>query len=1247
MAAPEEIVKLIERFGMFYDQLHSPDYNETELRNEYVNPFFEILGWDVINKQGYSQAYREVIHEAKLKRDDSTKHPDYAFRIGRETKFFVETKKPAVNITSNTNPALQLRSYIWTSKLPLGILTDFEEFAVYDGRFKPNKSDKASTARILYIKYNEYPEKWDKIESIFAKESILKGSFDEYAEKIKTKKGTTEVDDEFLKEISRWREILARNIALRNKKLSTRELNWVVQKTIDRIIFLRIAEDREIEEEFQLQKIAEGKNVYQRLRRIFLSADDKYNSGLFHFRKEPDREGMHDELSLNLSIDDNILKNITKNLYYPDSPYAFAVMPADILGQVYEQFLGKVIRLTPSHQAKVEDKPEVKKAGGVYYTPTYIVDYIVRNTLGKILKDKNPDEVSKIKILDPACGSGSFLIVAYQLLLDWHLEWYSNNNPEKLAKGKNPRIYLSSSGDWMLATVEKKRILLNNIHGVDIDPQAVEVTKLSLLLKVLEDENKESIGKQLSFFHRRALPDLANNIKCGNSLIGSDFYSYNSTSGSYTLFTEEEQYRINAFDWDKEFPQVFIRKQLRAYHVIWVTHNSRVSEKMIRVKAIHGKPVIMDEEIQTIVTDAVFEKANEMNVPIMAYNILPDHVHIVLACDEDQLSSIVQGMKGYSSYIFGRRLKSSVQGEGSQQTLWAKGYNKSFLESRQKFQNSLEYVATNHLKHNEPLNPRLQSWADKNPKKATESWLVTEGENRRLKSSAQKSSVQIVSSQEAFSDKYTRAGGFDVVIGNPPYVRIQTMKEWAPKEVEFYKEKYISGSKGNYDIYVVFVERALQLLNEKGRMGFILPHKFFQAKYGKGLRKIITDGKNLSHIVHFGDKQVFSNATTYTCLLFLDKQRKEKFSYVKVHDIGEWQRIGRQLKQSVDNEGAGVPVNSGLQSTAIEKGIVDSSTLTEKEWNIVIGPERKVFEKLTAMPVKLGDVAKIFVGLQTSIDSVFILETRGETQDNYIAFSKALDREIELEKSVCKILLKGNDIHRYNEPIATNILIFPYNIENDNVFPMDENELAEKYNRVYEYLKANKKKLLERDRGKLRVKWFLFGRSQNIDQFYSSKIMTGVLAREASFTYDNDGLFYFVGGGNAGGYGIKLKKDTKRDYLYLLGLLNSLLIDSYLRQISTRFRGGYYSYARRFIEQLPIRTIDFSNPNDVAKHDRMVSLVDQMLDAQKKIAGAKTEHEKKMLVRMRDTIDTQIDELVYELYELTDEEIKIVEGSVK
>ena len=201
------------------------------------------------------------------------------------------------------------------------------------------------------------------------------------------------MDSAFLGEIEDWRRELATNIASRNPRLSQREINFGVQRTIDRIIFLRICEDRGLERYGQLRDMLQGTGVYQRLCELFKLADARYNSGLFHFHAEKDRAENPDEITPKLSIDDARLKSIFKRLYYPESPYAFSHLPAEILGQVYEQFLGQVIRITPGHQAKVEPKPEVKKAGGVYYTPTYIVDYIVRSTVGKLLEGKTPKQV--------------------------------------------------------------------------------------------------------------------------------------------------------------------------------------------------------------------------------------------------------------------------------------------------------------------------------------------------------------------------------------------------------------------------------------------------------------------------------------------------------------------------------------------------------------------------------------------------------------------------------------------------------------------------------------------------------------------------------------------------------------------------------------------------------------------------------------------------------------------------------------
>jgi len=573
MPVPDSIRQLCETFRLHREHYTSPGYNETELRREFLDPFFAALGWDVDNKAGYADAYKDVIHEDAIRIGGFTKAPDYCFRIGGTRKFFVEAKKPSVNIDGDVAPAYQVRRYGWSAKLPLCILSDFEELAVYDTRIKPVKTDRPSKARILYYTFDQYVDKWDEIARIFARDAILRGSFDKYADTAKGKRGTGAVDDTFLAEIERWRDLLARNLALRNPKLSVRDLNFAVQKTIDRIIFLRICEDRGTEDYGRLQTLLNGPRTYKRLQQLLYQADARYNSGLFHFDNgEKGRSDAPDTLTPHLEIDDKALKDILKNLYYPDSPFEFSVLPADILGQVYEQFLGKTIRLTDGHQARIEEKPEVRKAGGVYYTPSYIVDYIVKNTLGRLLDGDDPEtpkpvsiaKAAEIKVLDPACGSGSFLIVAYQYLLDWHLRQYTAEpatgelEPEKArrnAAGKSPKIYQAAGDTWRLTTAERKRILLNNIHGVDIDAQAVEVTKLSLLLKVLEGETQQQLQRDFLSERQRILPDLGGNIKCGNSLIGPDFYE----NEQMLLLDDESQYRINVFDWKKSFPDIMQR----------------------------------------------------------------------------------------------------------------------------------------------------------------------------------------------------------------------------------------------------------------------------------------------------------------------------------------------------------------------------------------------------------------------------------------------------------------------------------------------------------------------------------------------------------------------------------------------------------------------------------------------------------------------------------------------------------------
>lgn len=989
MAAPKEILRLLERFAQQCEAYKSGQYKELAIRVEFIDPFFKALGWDVHNEQGYAEAYKDVIHEDALKIGGATKAPDSCFRIGGTRKFFVECKKPSVNIKDAPHPAYQLRRYGWSAKLPLSILTDFEEFAVYDCRNKPGKNDSSAVGRVLYLTYEQYAEKWDEIANIFSREAVLKGSFDKFAHDSKGKRGTTTVDDVFLEEIERWRDLLARNIALRNPALSQRELNFAVQRTIDRIIFLRICEDRGIEPYGRLMALRNGERVYARLCEKFQRADERYNSGLFHFQREKGRPEAPDELTLSLNLDDKVLKDIFASLYYPESPYEFSVLSADILGQVYERFLGNVIRLTAGHQAKVEKKPEVRNAGGVFYTPDFITRTIVRQTIGKQVEGKTPRQVAKLRFCDMACGSGSFLIEAFQFLLDWHRDFYVKDDPEKHGK-----VLYRTGNDWRLTTDERKRILLNNIFGVDIDAQAVEVTKLSLFLKVLEGESQESITKQYELFHQRALPDLGSNIKCGNSLIGSEAYRHQQLS----LLPDEDRYRINVFDWSQAFPEIM------------------------------------------------------------------------------------------------------------------------------------------------------------------------------------------------------EAGGFDAIIGNPPYIRIQVMKEWAPVEVELYKALYRSAAAGNYDIYVVFVEKALNLLNKSGRLGFILPHKFFNAQYGEALRGIIANGKHLAHVVHFGDQQIFTGATTYTCLLFLDKAGADECRFVKADDLGAWRTEGKGIE-----------------------GRIPAKTITAAEWNFAVGAGAEVLKHVHAIKTKLGDIAHIFQGLVTGADKIFVVSA-----------------DADIERGLTSPFLLTGDLTAYTTPLPSARIIFPYEISNGKAELIPADTLKKKFPKGWAYLSEHRETLMNRERGKWHhERWYAFGRSQNLTQMDAAKLVIQVTAQKPTVLLDERGL-YMTGGGSGPFYGIR-PKDSALPIKYLLAILNSSLFGTIIKAQSTNLRGGYIKFSKQYIETAPIVTPDEAGPEKVAA---LVAQVDEIIRLRQQLAAAKSPHDKGALERQIHAATRRINAAVCGLYGVTESELK-------
>ena len=1011
MTAPDNLYQLVEKFERDQSQFQQPDYNEAQLREQFVNPFFRALGWDL---------GEEVLHEAGLRSGGTIKHPDYTFLAGSRRAFYVETKKPSINIGNSVDPAEQLRSYGWSGNTALGILTNFAEFAVYDCRIEPKQGDSPAEARIMYLTHSQYLDQWERLQETLSPEAVRQGRHSDLLQA--TAKGVLRVDEAFLRDMESWRVDLAPDIYKQarfiDRQLSQREINHLVQRTIDRIVFLRIVEDRNLESYGRLERAASvRRNSYNEIKTLYLAADRKYNSGLFHFDPNDKSRPDADTLSLDIRIGDEILRKIIADLYPPKSRYQFSVISADILGQVYERFLGKVIEVRSDAfktAVTVEEKPEVRKAGGVYYTPGYIVDYIMENTVGTLLKDKSPDEAMNLRVLDPACGSGSFLTGAYQYLLDWHLAQY-RENPQRY---KN-RIRHSADG-IILRIEEKRRILLDNIYGVDLDQNAVEVSKLSLLLKMLENEHDTlDIEEPL-------LPDLSGNIKWGNSLISSDFFSGDGLAD----LDDEELLRVKPFDW--------------------------------------------------------------------------------------------------------------ASGSG-------------------------------------------------------------------------------------FGD-IMAAGGFDAVIGNPPYVRSQSL---GGEQREYYKNRYESATR-TYDIYVLFVERAISIMSKSGKTGFILPNKFFTTDYGVGIRRVLAEKRLVDKIVDFEDAQVFSQAGTYTTLLFLS------------HDGSlspEYAALGYRHRKD-----SSVGLADHLSSPTLR---FEPLQITDdgSRWTLAPGERGKFLSNLQK---KFSNFAKlkphIFKGLKTSADKIYLVSLKNDGQNGLCTVVNGLGESVTIERRILKPVVKGGNVKRFAiSNIGHLFIIYPYvKATNGKAELLDADHLADEFPRTWKYLNKYKAELGARDKGKWSKQdnWYAYARSQNIVTFLGKKFMLPYMSTRLQIALDDQNDLFFVNI-TTGGYGLRFEHRPHHDNFWL-ALFNSNLLNWCAKQMTNRFRGGYFAMNKQALERLPIRTIDFDNPADVALHDKIVALVERMLDLHRK-AGL-TAVQRGVVEQRIEAVDREIDELVYELYGLSEDEVAVVEG---
>lgn len=488
---------LVEKYESNRNFYRTLNFNETQVRNEFLDPLFEVLGWDIRNMSGKKTNEREVLLEESLKADAAThsKKPDYTFRLFGERKFFLEAKKPCVDISTDDNPAKQVRRYGYTANLKISVLSNFEDLYIYDTSYKVEDGDTLVKARIKAYHYTDYENVAEELLELVGKESVYTGHFEEVWDDIELNVVHQSVDSLFLEQINQWRLMLGQQILSCDPDLEIDYLGDIVQSYINKILFLRVCEDRNIETYQRLLTIADH-NSHKELVAKFKEADNKYNSGLFE-------ELISEDVIGNIS---SSFWMIIRQLYFPESPYSFTVLSSDILGRIYEIFLAEKLAVVDG-ELKIVKKPENAERD-IVTTPNFVVREILHQTAAEIIQGKTANEINNLKCADIACGSGAFLLELYQLLYDSLVDYYFENDRSKLVQ--------TSIDTYKLPYEMKRNLLVNCIYGVDKDFNAVEACKFGLLLKLLEDEDVNS----LSSFHP-ILPDLSNNIFYGNSLLST------------------------------------------------------------------------------------------------------------------------------------------------------------------------------------------------------------------------------------------------------------------------------------------------------------------------------------------------------------------------------------------------------------------------------------------------------------------------------------------------------------------------------------------------------------------------------------------------------------------------------------------------------------------------------------------------------------------------------------------------------
>ncbi len=1003
----------------------SPDYQEAEARKDFIDKFFIAMGWDVNHDVQTNPYEQEVKVEQNVSMAAGQRRADYAFHLApnfRDVCFFVEAKKPHGDIATAANYFQTIR-YGWNSETPLAVLTDFEWFHILDCRYKPDP-DTALNRCVGKYHYSDYSnrKKFAEIWWLFSREAVADDSLEKRAKELPKPRGKAvqrglfpggyqSIDESFLKELDEYRIDLAKAFKHRNPNLDSLTLTELAQRTIDRLVFLRFLEDKGIEPQRLVDNFGDKGTAWEEFIAASRRLDGIYNGIVFK---------QHDILdALNFRVEDSTFAGICERLSHVNSPYNFDIIPIHILGSIYERFLGKVIVAT-AKRVRVEEKPEVRKAGGVYYTPEYIVRYIVENTIGKLIKGKTPKRIAEMRFADIACGSGSFLLAVYDLLLIYHGNYY-NRHPGKARKGD----CIKHGGKLYLSLAKKREILLNNIYGVDIDAQAVEVCQLSLYLKLLQDETTTSARQyMLDFEHvaklKKLLPDLSKNIVRGNSLIGTDILDSQ-------LFTRDEECKLNPMNFKDAFPEV------------------------------------------------------------------------------------------------------------------------------------------------------------------------------------------------------TKRGGFDAIVGNPPYRKERDSREFIAdiKKSGFGRQYY----EGKMDLWYFFLHRAIELTKPTGLISFIVPSYWLKSAGATKLRQHIRDKCMFVDAVDFAKNKIFDNVggMHMTFALAIEKQ-DAKVSYQRFTASGlDATEIAQVLLEKCCKRSKILAVDEAKIHT------------TEGEIDFGRGPFLAFLDKLDKNTFLLEDASGAFEVSQGIVEAPDSVSRSAAEKANKLelvgkgvfVLPQAGIRRHKFNERECRFIkhyLRAADVRRYHWEHAGFSVLYIGNEGNKEI-----QSAPRLYANIRDHLDTYKAFITSSNRP------YGIHRTRESRFFTRENLLCPNMFDRPTFAYCGDE--YYVNFA----FNIVIAGHTSYSLKYLLGLLNSRLGAIWF-DINGKKRGVNNDVGVAVMRRFPVRCINFSNATDKARHDEIVQKVEAMLEAKKQLAVSKTDKDKTYYENKCAGLDRQIDRLVYDLYGLTEEDIKIVEG---